>query len=69
MAGHVMNFFRAVRHAKRLIAQGEIGEVLYCHWPATAGATAALGELESPGRKAAAIYTTISTSWTASSLF
>lgn len=31
MAGHVMNFFRAVRHAKRLIAQGEIGEVLYCH--------------------------------------
>lgn len=31
MAGHVMNFFRAVRHAKRLIAQGGIGEVLYCH--------------------------------------
>lgn len=31
MAGHVMNFFRSVRHAKQLIAQGKIGRVLYCH--------------------------------------
>ena len=28
MAGHVMNFFRAVRHTKRLIAEGKIGRVL-----------------------------------------
>ena len=31
MAGHVMNFFRSVRHAKRLIAEGKIGKVLYAH--------------------------------------
>ena len=31
MAGHVMNFFRSVRHAKQLIAEGKIGRVLYCH--------------------------------------
>ncbi len=31
MAGHVMNFFRSVRHAKQLIAEGKIGKVLYCH--------------------------------------
>ncbi|MFI3173541.1 MAG: Gfo/Idh/MocA family oxidoreductase [Eubacteriales bacterium] len=31
MAGHVMNFFRGVRHAKQLINEGTIGEVLYCH--------------------------------------
>lgn len=31
MAGHVMNFFRSVRHAKKLIEEGVIGEVLYCH--------------------------------------
>lgn len=31
MAGHVMNFFRAVRHAKQLIAEGKIGKLLYCH--------------------------------------
>lgn len=31
MAGHVMNFFRSVRHAKQLIAQGKIGKVLYAH--------------------------------------
>ena len=31
MAGHVMNFFRGVRHAKRLIAEGAIGRVLYAH--------------------------------------
>ena len=31
MAGHVMNFFRGVRHAKQLIAEGKIGRVLYCH--------------------------------------
>ncbi|MDO4345567.1 MAG: Gfo/Idh/MocA family oxidoreductase [Eubacteriales bacterium] len=31
MAGHVMNFFRGVRHAKQLIKEGKIGEVLYCH--------------------------------------
>lgn len=31
MAGHVMNFFSGVRTAKRLIAQGRIGQVLYCH--------------------------------------
>lgn len=31
MAGHVMNFFRSVRHAKRLISEGKIGRVLYAH--------------------------------------
>lgn len=31
MAGHVMNFFRSVRHAKRLIGEGKIGDLLYCH--------------------------------------
>ena len=31
MAGHVMNFFRGVRHAKQLIKEGKIGEVLYAH--------------------------------------
>lgn len=31
MAGHVMNFFRSVRHAKQLISEGKIGRVLYCH--------------------------------------
>lgn len=31
MAGHVMNFFRSVRHAKQLIKEGKIGDVLYCH--------------------------------------
>lgn len=31
MAGHVMNFFRGVRHAKRLVNEGAIGDVLYCH--------------------------------------
>ena len=31
MAGHVMNFFRGVRHAKRLINEGKIGKVLYTH--------------------------------------
>ena len=31
MAGHVMNFFCGVRHAKQLIAEGKIGRVLYIH--------------------------------------
>ena len=31
MAGHVMNFFNGVRHAKKLINEGKIGKVLYCH--------------------------------------
>lgn len=31
MAGHVMNFFRGVRHAKQLISEGKIGRVLYVH--------------------------------------
>lgn len=31
MAGHVMNFFNGVRYAKKLINDGVIGEVLYCH--------------------------------------
>lgn len=31
MAGHVMNFFKGVRTAKRLINEGRIGKVLYCH--------------------------------------
>lgn len=31
MAGHVMNFFSGVRRAKRLIAEGRIGRVLYAH--------------------------------------
>ena len=30
MAGHVTNFMNGVRHAKSLIAAGEIGEVLFC---------------------------------------
>lgn len=31
MAGHVMNFFCAVRRTKQFIADGKIGKVLYCH--------------------------------------
>lgn len=31
MAGHIMNFFKGVRHAKQLINEGVIGDVLYCH--------------------------------------
>ncbi|MCI8659875.1 MAG: Gfo/Idh/MocA family oxidoreductase [Lachnospiraceae bacterium] len=31
MAGHVMNFFRGIRHTKQLISQGKIGRVLYAH--------------------------------------
>lgn len=31
MAGHVMNFFRSVRHAKQLILEGRIGDVIYAH--------------------------------------
>lgn len=31
MAGHVMNFFNGVRTAKKLIEDGKIGDVLYCH--------------------------------------
>lgn len=31
MAGHIMNFFNGVQHAKNLINQGVIGKVLYCH--------------------------------------
>lgn len=31
MAGHVMNFFRGVRYAKKLINEGKIGKVLYAH--------------------------------------
>lgn len=31
MAGHVMNFFRGIRHTKQLIAEGKIGRVLYAH--------------------------------------
>ena len=31
MAGHIMNFFNGVHHAKELINEGVIGEVLYCH--------------------------------------
>ena len=31
MAGHIMNFFNGVHHAKELITQGKIGKVLYCH--------------------------------------
>ena len=31
MAGHVMNFFNGVHHAKELIKNGVIGDVLYCH--------------------------------------
>lgn len=31
MAGHIMNYFNGVRHAKKLINDGVIGDVLYCH--------------------------------------
>lgn len=31
MAGHIMNFFNGVHHAKELINQGVVGDVLYCH--------------------------------------
>lgn len=31
MAGHIMNFFNGVQHAKKLINEGAIGDVLYCH--------------------------------------
>ncbi len=32
MAGHIMNFFNGVHHAKKLITQGRIGKVL-CAMP------------------------------------
>ncbi|WP_162012403.1 Gfo/Idh/MocA family protein [Streptococcus sp. S784/96/1] len=31
MAGHIMNFFNGVHHAKELINDGVIGDILYCH--------------------------------------
>lgn len=31
MAGHVMNFMNGVRTAKRLINEGAIGDILFCH--------------------------------------
>ncbi|ASK64146.1 oxidoreductase [Virgibacillus phasianinus] len=31
MAGHVMNFMNGVRTAKRLINEGQIGDILFCH--------------------------------------
>ncbi|OAB46429.1 Gfo/Idh/MocA family protein [Paenibacillus antarcticus] len=31
MAGHVMNFMNGVRTAKKLINEGRIGEILFCH--------------------------------------
>ncbi|RYG85692.1 MAG: Gfo/Idh/MocA family oxidoreductase, partial [Alphaproteobacteria bacterium] len=31
MAGHVMNFMDGVRRSKALIAEGALGDVLYCH--------------------------------------
>lgn len=31
MAGHIMNFFNGVQHAKKLINDGVIGDVLYVH--------------------------------------
>lgn len=31
MAGHIMNFFNGVQQAKKLIGEGRIGRVLYCH--------------------------------------
>lgn len=31
MAGHIMNFFNGVRTAKKLINEGKIGKILYCH--------------------------------------
>jgi predicted dehydrogenase len=31
MAGHIMNFMNGVRTAKRLINEGKIGEILFCH--------------------------------------
>lgn len=31
MAGHIMNFFNGVHHAKEIINEGTIGKVLYCH--------------------------------------
>jgi len=31
MVGHIMNFFPGVRTAKKLINDGKIGELLYCH--------------------------------------
>lgn len=31
MAGHIMNFFNGVSHAKKIIEEGKIGKVLYCH--------------------------------------
>ena len=42
MAGHVMNFFKGVRTAKKMINDGVIGKVLYCHsarngWGGTVG--------------------------------
>jgi len=31
MAGHIMNFFNGVHHAKQLISEGVVGDVLYIH--------------------------------------
>ena len=68
MAGHVMNFFRAVRHTKRLIAEGKIGRVLFATLHETAGKSRSR---PSAGRRSAqnpvVTFITISTSWTASS--
>lgn len=30
-AGHIMNFFNGVQYAKKLINDGEIGDILFCH--------------------------------------
>ena len=66
MAGHIMNFFNGVHHAKELINQGVVGDVLYCH-------TARNGWKNNNhpfhGKKfvknQGAIFTTISMSWIA----
>ena len=62
----IMNFFNGVHHAKELINQGVIGDVLYCH-------TARNGwEEQQPSiswkkfvKNQGAIFTTISMSWIA----
>lgn len=68
MAGHVMNFFRGVRHAKQLIAEGKIGRVLYAHsarngWRSRSLRSAGKRSVPNP----ADTCTTTSMRWTASS--
>ena len=67
MAGHVMNFFRAVRRTKQFIAEGKIGRSSTVIPPGTAGRRSSprlVGKRSGPSPAATSII--ISTSWTVS---